>query len=267
MNVKSAHTPMSQDEIRKAAPSAFTEKPAESVSKHYSYISTKRVMDDMEKLGWEVVDAKEIKARKGKGFQKHLIVFGNPNLQIDGADGDTVFPRILLTNSHNGKNAFTFTAGLFRLICSNGLVISDTEFGSMKIRHMGYDFETLQTTINEMVEKLPLTVECMNRLKSKVMTWDEKEKFALEAIGLRVDTETNTVSVAELLEPTRKEDKGDSLWSVYNVVQEKLIHGMFNYSYASNFGRDKERKARRVKNFQQDMQINSDLYNLALQYA
>ncbi len=111
-------------------------------------------------------------------------------------------------HSHNGKNAFTFTAGLFRLVCSNGLVISDQEFGSMKIRHMGYDFEALQTTINEMVEKLPLTVECMNRLKSKVMTWDEKEKFALEAIGLRVDTKTNTVSVAELLEPTRKEREG-----------------------------------------------------------
>ncbi len=229
MNMKSAHTPMSKDAIRKVAPSAFTDKPAENVSKHYSYISTERVMDDMEKLGWEVVDAKEIKARKGKGFQKHLIVFGNPNLQIDGADGDTVFPRILLTNSHNGKNAFTFTAGLFRLICSNGLVISDQEFGSMKIRHMGYDFEALQTTINEMVEKLPLTVECMNRLKSKVMTWDEKEKFALEAIGLRVDTETNTVSVAELLEPTRKEDvqmDERALTSAETKEKEKNVKGM-----------------------------------------
>ena len=34
------------------------------------------------------------------------------------ADGDTVYPQILLTNSHDGKNAFTFTAGLFRLICA-----------------------------------------------------------------------------------------------------------------------------------------------------
>ena len=38
---------------------------------------------------------------------------------------DTVYPQILLTNSHDGKNAFTFTAGLFRLICENGLVIAD----------------------------------------------------------------------------------------------------------------------------------------------
>ena len=37
---------------------------------------------------------------------------------------DTVFPQILLTNSHDGKNAFTFTAGLFRMICENGLVLS-----------------------------------------------------------------------------------------------------------------------------------------------
>ena len=41
---------------------------------------------------------------------------------------DTVFPQILLTNSHDGKNAFTFTAGLFRMICENGLVVSTNEF-------------------------------------------------------------------------------------------------------------------------------------------
>ena len=30
---------------------------------------------------------------------------------------------------------------------------------------MGYDFETLQGTIKEMVAKLPLTVEAMNKMK------------------------------------------------------------------------------------------------------
>jgi len=256
------NTPMTPDQIRKSAPSVYTDRPAGNVSKHYSYISTEKVMNDMQSLGWNVVDAQEIKARKSKGYQKHLLVFSNPEIQIEGSDGDVVFPRILLTNSHDGKNAFTFTAGLFRMICSNGLVISDEEFGSMKIRHMGYDFETLRSTINEMVEKLPLTVECMNKLKTKQMTWDEKEKFALEAIGLRIDPKTQTISIAELLEPTRKEDQGDDLWSIYNVVQEKLIHGMYNYANG-----EKVRKSRPIKNFQQNMKVNSDLYKLALQYA
>ena len=61
-----------------------------------------------------VVDVKEVKARKAKtrGVQKHMVVFRNPDVVINGGDGDTVFPQILLTNSHDGKNAFTFTAGL-----------------------------------------------------------------------------------------------------------------------------------------------------------
>jgi hypothetical protein len=50
------------------------------------------------------------------------------------------------------KNAFTFTAGLFRLICSNGLVIADEKFEDVKMRHMGYTFEELQELIKSMVK-------------------------------------------------------------------------------------------------------------------
>ena len=253
---------ISKEQVKQVAPSVFTKHGSSNVSEKYSHIPTERVLDDMSALGWNVVDAKEIKSRKNQGFQKHMLVFANPEIVITGADGDTVFPRILLTNSHDGKNAFTFQAGLFRLVCSNGLVIADEQFGKMKIRHMGYDFEALQTLITEMVEKLPLTVESMNRFKSKQLTQEQKEQFALEALGLRFDTENKTFNVDEFLTPTRKEDSNDDLWSVFNLVQEKLVNGMFDYRSAS-----KTRKARRIKNFQQDIALNSDLYKLALQYA
>ena len=253
---------ISKEQVKQVAPSVFTKTGSSTVSEKYSHIPTERVLDDMSALGWNVVDAKEIKARKNQGFQKHMLVFANPEIVIEGADGDTVFPRILLTNSHDGKNAFTFQAGLYRLVCSNGLVIADEQFGSMKIRHMGYDFEALQSLITEMVEKLPLTVESMNRFKSKQLTQEQKEQFALEAIGLRFDTEDKTFNLDEILTPTRKEDNGDDLWSVFNLVQEKLVNGMFTYGAGV-----KIRKARRIKNFQQDIALNSDLYKLALQYA
>jgi hypothetical protein len=253
---------ISKEQVKQVAPSVFTKHGSSTVSEKYSHIPTERVLDDMSALGWNVVDAKEIKSRKNQGFQKHMLVFANPEIVIEGADGDTVFPRILLTNSHDGKNAFTFQAGLFRLVCSNGLVIADEQFGKMKIRHMGYDFEALQHLITEMVEKLPLTVESMNQFKSKQLSEDQKQQFALEALGLRFDTENKTFNVQDFLTPTRKQDSGNDLWSVFNLVQEKLVNGMFNYSSAS-----KTRKARRIKNFQQDIALNSDLYKLALQYA
>jgi hypothetical protein len=84
---------------------------------------------------------KKLKLEKQVGYQKHLVVFRNNDVVINGKDGDTVYPQILLTNSHDGKNSFSFQAGLFRMICENGLVIATKQFEAMKIRHMGYDFE------------------------------------------------------------------------------------------------------------------------------
>jgi hypothetical protein len=256
---------LTKEQIQSKAGSVFTTHGSQNTSEKYTHIPTAKVVEDMELLGWGVVDAKEVKARKGIGFQKHLLVFRNNDLQITSENGDTVWPQILLTNSHDGKNAFTFTAGLFRLICENGLVVSTQQFEKMKIRHMGYSFEELQVTIRSMVEKLPLTVEALNKFKSVELGQEQALEFAKKAITTRFseeEIESVNIDFEELLRPTRKEDEGQDLWSVYNVVQEKIIHGMFNYSSGV-----KVRKARKIKNFEQDMKINEQLFEMAMEYA
>jgi hypothetical protein len=256
---------LTKEQIQSKAGSVFTTHGSQNTSEKYTHIPTAKVVEDMELLGWGVVDAKEVKARKGIGFQKHLLVFRNNDLQITSENGDTVWPQILLTNSHDGKNAFTFTAGLFRLICENGMVISTQQFEKMKIRHMGYSFEELQVTIRSMVEKLPLTVEALNKFKSVELGQEQALEFAKKAITTRFseeEIESVNIDFEELLRPTRKEDEGQDLWSVYNVVQEKIIHGMFNYSSGV-----KVRKARKIKNFEQDMKINEQLFEMAMEYA
>ena len=256
---------LTKEQIQSKAGSVFTTHGSQNTSEKYTHIPTAKVVEDMELLGWGVVDAKEVKARKGIGFQKHLLVFRNNDLQITSENGDIVWPQILLTNSYDGKNAFTFTAGLFRLICENGMVISTQQFEKMKIRHMGYSFEELQATIKSMVEKLPLTVEALNKFKSVELGQEQALEFAKKAITTRFseeEIENVNIDFEELLRPTRKEDEGQDLWSVYNVVQEKIIHGMFNYSSGV-----KVRKARKIKNFEQDMKINEQLFEMAMEYA
>ena len=253
--------------IMSMAPSVFAESPSDEVSKHYTHIPTERVIDDMEVLGWKPIEAKQVAARTKhtKGFQKHLLVFRNDDVVINGEDGDTVYPQIMLTNSHDGKNSFQFQAGLYRMICSNGLVIADEQFESVKMRHMGYSFEDLQDMIKEMVGKLPLTVESMNKMKAIEMAEDQILAFAKDALNARfTKKEMNRIEVdlKELTTPTRKEDKGSDLWSVFNVVQEKLIEGDFQYRAGG-----KVRQARVIKNFKQDMKINKELFNVALEYA
>jgi hypothetical protein len=258
---------LTKDQIRSKTPSVFTSQGAPETSSKYIHISTERIVDDMNVLGWGVVDAKEVKSKKSKGFQKHLLVFRNNELTIMGKDGDDVFPQILLSNSHDGKSSFQFTAGLFRLICENGLVISNETFGDLKIRHMGYNIEELQQVVNNIIDKLPLTIESMNKLKSIQLSEEQQHKFALEALGLRFEekglTFDDSNSVTELLEATREKDKGDDVWVVMNRIQEKLIHGGFNYINEKG----KTRKARKIKNFQQDIKLNQKLFNLALEFA
>jgi hypothetical protein len=260
-----AHTFLTKEQIKEKAKSIFATGGGENTSERYSHIPTYQIVEDMKVLGWEVVDVKEVKARKNVGFQKHLVVFRNNDIVIDGKDGDTVFPQILLTNSSDGKNAFTFRAGLFRLVCENGLVISTQDFANMRIRHYGYKFEDLKATITNIVEKLPLTVASMNKFKQIQLNKKQIIKLAKEALNIRFgEVEMNRITVDwnEFVKPTRREDEGTDLWSVFNVVQEKVLEGDFNY-VAGN----RSRKARKIKNFNQDMELNSRLYELATSYC
>jgi hypothetical protein len=255
---------LTTNQIKDQAKSVFTDTASPTVSDKFTHIPTYKVIEDMEQLGWGVVDVKEVKARKGIGFQKHLVVFRNPDVVINGSDGDTVFPQILLTNSNDGKNAFTFTAGLFRMVCENGLVISTQEFENVRIRHMGYTFEELQTQIRAMVEQLPLTVESMNKMKSIQLSGEQAKELATKALTTRFTEEqikSVKIDLDLLLEPTRPEDKGSDLWSVFNVIQEKILDGSFTYMSGT-----KIRKARKVKNFKQDIEINQKLFAMAAEF-
>jgi len=257
---------LSLEEIKEKAPSIFTTQGSKDTSDKYTHIPTDTVIRDLELLGWGVVDVKEVKARQEntKGYQKHLVVLRNDDVVITDSSGDTVYPQILLTNSHDGKNSFKFQAGLFRMICENGLVIADESFEDYSIRHMGYNFESLQSLIKEMVSNLNVTVDAMNKMKSKELQMEQQFGFAKKLLDIRIEGTDNTYddrAVMEVLKPQRKEDEGLNLWAVFNRVQENIIEGNFNYITAKG----KVRQARVIKNFKQDMDINKKMFTTALE--
>ena len=257
---------MNKEVMSEIAPSIFTMTPSKEVTDKYTHIPTEKVIDDMELLGWGVVDVKQVKARteKTQGVQKHLVIFRNNDVVINGEDGDTVFPQILMTNSHDGKNCFQFTAGLFRMICENGLVIADTEFEDIKMRHMGYTFEDLQGLIKDMVEKLPLTVDSMNKMKAVELEEEQMFNLAKDLLDIRIKGTENTYpneAIEEVLNVQRKKDEGNMLWEVFNRIQENIIEG--NFEYITKGG--KKRQARIIKNFKQDMDVNKKMFSKALE--
>ena len=152
------------------------------------------------------------------------------------------------------------------MICENGLVVADTEFEDFKVRHMGYDFETLQDTIKEIIGNLDLTVESMNKMKETELNEEQMFNLAKSFLDMRVEGTRNKYTkdaIDAVLEVQRKEDEGNMLWEVFNRVQENIIDGNFEYTTLGG----KNRQARIIKNFKQDQDLNKKMFSKALEFV
>ena len=270
-----AHQALTDSDIEFICPVAFKEKMTKSeikklgLSKHYSFVPTSRVINDLRTMGWNPVDAVQVKARKKEtnGYQKHMITFENDSYKTEGA---TEYPQLLLTNSHDGGNAFTLSAGIFRLVCSNGLVIKTEDYGTSRLVHKGYSFDSIQKLVNDFVETIDETLTRITAMKEVELTKAQQMEFAKAAALLRFTEKSyneqnisDVVELDDLLSVDRKEDAGDGLWEVYNRVQESIVQGSFHYIG----GNKKSRKARPIKNFKQSIDVNKKLSELAFAYV
>ena len=122
--------------LQKKAPSIFTESSSEHTSEKYQHISTINVVKGLMAEGFMPVKAMQSRTRKADKapFTKHLLRFRH----IDSVPtvGSGLFPELVLVNSHDGLSSYRLMAGLYRLICSNGLVAGDT-FKEIRVRHQG----------------------------------------------------------------------------------------------------------------------------------
>jgi uncharacterized protein (DUF2164 family) len=234
------------------------------ISSRYVHVPTEKVIEDVMKLGWTPINAYRVNTRKArKGTGRHMVKFVNYDFM---QEGKTEYPELLLTNSHDGTTSFKLDVGIFRLVCLNGMVVKSQDFGSMKVRHYGYDFETIKGAVNELVEKIPDYLKQVEDMKVKELEREQMMEFARKAAMLRFSNVTEdaiekVVDLDDFLESTRKEDDGNGLWEVFNRIQEKVVNGKFNYSFTK-----KDRKARPVKGFKQQVKLNQDLWEIASSY-
>ncbi len=131
--------PLTNEQIMRAAPSAFAVDKHESRSHRYAYIPTSEVIDGLRENGFVPMFAKQGRSRvPGKAeFTKHLIRFRHTGQAAGLRKVGDVFPEVILVNSHDGTSAYKIMAGLFRLVCLNGMVVSDREFANISIPHKG----------------------------------------------------------------------------------------------------------------------------------
>lgn len=260
-------TQLSLDQVRSMAPQAFAETAKPGVSQKYAFLPTSRIIEDMDKLGWKVSAAKAGKYRNvdNKNYGNHFIGFFHPDIHIKDAEGNIeAYPQVVVFNSHTGRGSFRFEMGIFRLVCSNGLVIKSSDMGSFQLKHTGYTFQELQYLINAAVERMPEIAGRINSFGQRLMSATEQRAFAKSAFALRSDRQLTENELTDFLAPRRKEDEGDSLWLVLNRIQESVIKG-------GSLAEPKVKKGKKafkgIKNIHRDFKINQELWEMAEAYC
>ena len=251
---------LSKEEIQSNAPSVYSTGPSSNVSEKYTFIPTTTIMGDLGKGGWNVYEATQRNSRTEGGlYTKHMLRFRNDDIPMV----DDIIPEIVLTNSHDGRNAFNLHAGLFRLVCSNGLVIADQTFEKVKIKHQWYDLKDVQGITDKVLTSIPAILGCVSDFKTTILTENAKKDFAKKAILTRWKGGQDFLPLNELLNPIRQEDQGDELWKVFNVIQEKILTGGITYQLASG----RQQTVRELTNIDQRLTVNKKLWTLAEEYV
>ncbi len=266
--------PLTDEQLRRLAPSAFATGKHESRSERYTYIPTSAIIDGLRSNGFEPTFAKQGKSRiKGKAeYTKHLLRFRYQG-QAAGPRrvGDT-FPEVVLVNSHDGTSAYHLMAGMFRLVCLNGMVVADREFATVKVPHKG-------DVVGQVIEGSYTVLEESKHALDQADAWagvtlsrDEQVAMAESAHVLRFGDGTEgepatAVKPEQMLTVRRREDTSRDLWTTTNVLQENTIRGGLRA-----WGRNAQNLPRRVttrevRGIDQDVRLNRALWLLGERMA
>lgn len=244
------------NDFRATAPAVFAEYPSPTVSDKYIFMPTYKIAEMFEEANYYMVDAKQ-GGKNRTEFGKHMVRFRHKKFK-DSKMGEV--PEILVVNGHNGRVALDFYAGLFKFICGNGLVRMSLNVGNMKAKHIHFDFDTLDSVIENFIETSEETFNRIDDYKHFNMTEDMKLDFASEAKSI-LWPKGNLIEPSTLIQPRRDEDGLDDIYTVYNVVQENAIRGGIEYQ-----GAKRKVRTRAVKSIDRDLMVNIGLWQLMENY-
>jgi hypothetical protein len=255
---------LTNEDIQKYAPSAFAGQAHDSRSDRYTFIPTSGVIDGLLSEGFVPTMAMQSRTRvEGKQyFTKHMIRFQNPEMQSANVGDST--PEVVLINSHDGTSAYKVMLGVFRLVCSNGMVVAESMAASVNVRHTGNIIEQVVTATKSLVAFAPRVAESIKLWKSIELSLSEQIVLAEGALALRYDGEIAPVTPDSVLRVQRYADNGNDLYTVFNRIQEGVIRGG-QRTYNPETGRNG--RTREVKGIDQNTKLNQQLFALAEKMA
>jgi len=248
--------------LTQSVPAAFAETPdVNRTSRHYQFISTARVIDALLEAGFEPTRAQQTRSRSGSSphHARHMIRFSYVKNTLSLIDA---VPELILINSHDATSAYTLRAGLFRPLCTNGLVSQIGDFGLLHVPHRGNVIHNVVDGALQIARGFNDITRVVERMAARTLSDQARRKFAAAALRVRYPDAAQHVPVLadQLLSARRHADFGNSLWLTYNVIQENLVAGGLQGRSASG----RSSRTRAIRAIREDIRINVGLWNHAM---
>lgn len=250
---------IADDQLRAVAPSIFAPAPHGSRSSRYTYIPTVNVLAALRREGFQPFFVAQSRSRdeSRREFTKHMLRLRHAD-QVARAAGDEI-PEIVLVNSHDGSSSYQMFAGIFRLVCTNGLVVAAGNVDEIRVPHSGDVVGRVIEGAYSVVEEFGRIRESAGEMKAIRLQPAEQQAFGRAAIVAKYGEETAPVSVEQVLQPRRSADTGADLWRTFNRVQENLVRGGLRTRTATG----RRMRTREVQGITENVKLNRALWTLA----
>ena len=263
VNYTSKRGAIELDQLRHIAPSVFAEQAHASRSTAYSYIPTSELLTRLGREGFRPYAVMQGGSRdeEKRGFTKHLLRLRHDSQEL--AVGGT-HNEIILLNSHDGTSSYRLMAGVFRLVCGNGMVVAQSMIDDIRVPHKGDIGGLVIDGCCQLMEKLPEVSESVHEMSTLHLTAGEQRAFATAALVARYDDQPAPITADQVLTIRRHEDTAPTIWNTLNTAQESLIRGGIGYVQRDERGRRiAQRRTREVGGIDQNTHINRALWALA----
>jgi hypothetical protein len=249
--------PISPETLRERVPAVFASGAHERTSPSYTFLSTERVLTALASAGFLPVEARQASRARSPLHARHLIRLRPRFETIQLRDA---IAEILFLNSHDGTSAYQLRVGLFRVVCTNGLVVSSGVFPVWRVTHRGNVVDDVVGAALEISGRFEVLAASVERMERTVLDASQRLELAGQALTLRFPKDQHGgMEPSQLLVPRRPEDVGNDLWRTFNVIQENVLRGGLVRRSASN----RLTRSRRITAIREDMRLNSALWEMA----
>jgi hypothetical protein len=248
----------SLDQLKVIAPSIFAETPAGKVSDRYGFVPTVSVVEELNNRGLVPVFAGQTLSRDqdNRPFAKHLLRF-RPQY-APTVVGQSV-PEVVLMNSHDGSSGFKMWLGLFRMVCCNGMIVSDGILGQVSVSHRSNAAQIVGDQSIGFMGQIDHIEDRVRRFMDRVLSPLEQGQLAETAAQLRWGNDRPTgLDHNSLLIARRFEDTGSTLWATLNRIQENVVKGGVHLTRQG-----RQSTTRVLRSVTDDARVNAKLWEAA----